>query len=311
MSDYLQQLTIRLATGLGHVDSDRRSRHEAYLLAAQRDDGGFAGREGESDPYYTAFGLRALSILGRLYGEPAERAAKFFSNRLLGQETIVDFFSLIYASALLKVSAGIDIFASAAPDWQQSVASTLAKLHRDDGGYAKGLEGQASSTYHTFLVVLCLDLLETPIPNPQGIVDFIRTQQCEGGGFREIRASKRAGTNPTAAAVATLKILDALDEETIEETIDFLCEMQNDEGGLAANTRIPIADILSTFTGMVTLADLGALHELKRPAMEQFIAMRERPEGGFHAFALDDSHDVEYTFYGIGSLALMHHPHFV
>lgn len=310
MSDYLQQLTIRLSGGLEHVEPDRRMRHERYLLDAQREDGGFAGREGESDPYYTAFGLRALSILGRLYGEPAKKAADFFQGRLHGQETIVDFFSLIYASALLQASAGIDIFADVEADWRKVIAGTLEQLRRDDGGYAKGLEGQASSTYHTFLVVLCLDLLEEEIPKRDEIIKFIRSQQCDEGGFREIRASKRAGTNPTAAAIGTLKILESLDEETIDDTIDFICEMQNDEGGLCANTRIPIADILSTFTGMVTLADLGALHELRQPALAAFIAERERAEGGFQAFALDDNHDVEYTFYGVGTLALFHHPAF-
>ena len=308
MSDYLQQLTIRLATGVEQIDEERRERHSQYLLQAQRDDGGFAGREGESDPYYTAFGLRALSILGELYGEPAERAAKFLTGRMERQETIVDFFSFIYASALLRVSAGIDVMASVEVDWRARVAETLAKLRRDDGGYAKGWEGQASSTYHTFLVMLCLELMEQPIPDPDQIVAFLDSQRCEGGGFREIRASKRAGTNPTAAAIAALRILDRLDEPTIDDTIDFLCEMQNEEGGLCANTRIPVADILSTFTGMLTLADLRALHELKRDALLQFLSLRERAEGGFHAFALDDAHDVEYTFYGLGALALLHHP---
>lgn len=308
MSDYLQQLTIRLATGIGEMDEARRDVHGRYLLASQRSDGGFAGREGDSDPYYTAFGLRALSIMGLLFGEPAERAGQFLDARLSGHETIVDFFSLIYASALLRAASGIDIFSSVPGDWRDAVADTLSKLHREDGGYAKGIEGKASSTYHTFLVVLCLDLMERDIPDRDGILRFLKSQRCDEGGFREIRASKRAGTNPTAAAIATLKILDALDEETIDDTIDFLCEMQNDEGGLCANTRIPVADILSTFTGMLTLSDLGALHELKRAPLLGFIGQRERSEGGFEAFALDTSHDVEYTFYGLGSLALLHHP---
>ena len=32
-------------------------------------------------------------------------------------------------------------------------------LRRTDGGYAKGAEGAASSTYHTFLVLLCQQLI--------------------------------------------------------------------------------------------------------------------------------------------------------
>lgn len=305
MSDYLQRLTIRLSSGLGEVEETRRSLHGDYILAAQRADGGFAGREGESDPYYTAFGLRALSILGLLYGDPAEQAAQFLRHRLTGHETIVDFFSLIYASALLTAGAGIDVLTESNVDWQDQVAATLEKLRRDDGGYAKGMQGNASSTYHTFLVILCLDLMQRPIPQPERVIEFLKSQECDEGGFREIRASKRAGTNPTAAGIATLSILNALDEDTIDGAIDFLCEMQNDEGGLCANTRIPIADILSTFTGMLTLADLGAMHELNLGHVHQFVKQREQTTGGFQAFALDESHDVEYTFYGLGVMALL------
>ena len=66
MSNYLQQLTIRLAGGIGKLPDEVRARHSNYLLAAQQTDGGFKGRDGESDLYYTSFALRGLSILGQL-----------------------------------------------------------------------------------------------------------------------------------------------------------------------------------------------------------------------------------------------------
>ena len=37
-----------------------RARHAGYLKSAQNSDGGFSGREGDSDLYYTAFALRGL-----------------------------------------------------------------------------------------------------------------------------------------------------------------------------------------------------------------------------------------------------------
>ncbi len=305
MPAYLQELTIRLTTGLANVPESVREKHAAYLLAQQRVDGGFAGREGDSDLYYTGFVLRALAILGHLYGPCAEKAAEFLKGRLTGRESIVDFLSLIYGAALLDSSAGIDIFADVPSDWRAAVADTLSKLRRDDGGYAKGPEGQASSTYHTFLVLLCLQLVDAAVPDPDKIVRFILSQRSEEGGFREIRASKRAGTNPTAAAIGALRILDALNDEICEQTIDFLCDMQTDEGGLRANTRIPIADVLSTFTGALTLADLGALEEIDLPDMKRFVDSLQLDEGGFHAAAWDLAHDVEYTFYGLGCLALL------
>ena len=192
-----------------------------------------------------------------------------------------------------------------APDWRAATAAALEKLRRDDGGYAKGAEGAASSTYHTFLVLLCLQLLELETPAPERIVAFLASQRSDEGGFREIRASKRAGTNPTAAAIGALKILDALDDDVREDTIDFLAEMQTDEGGLRANTRIPIADLLSTFTGALTLIDLGGLEEIDAAAARRFAESLQLEEGGFHGAIWDEAHDVEYTFYGLGCLALL------
>ena len=306
MLTYLQQLTVRLAMGLSRVPESIRGRHIAYLLQAQSPDGGFRGRMGdESDLYYTAFGLRSLSILGELYGEPAERAATFLRQQLESQQTIVDFFSLFYAANLLKVSAGIDIFAESDPSWQQQVVNVLQSLRREDGGYAKSPEGHAGSTYHTFLVLLVLELLDQKVVEPERVVGFLNDRQAEDGGWCEIRASKRAGTNPTAAAVASLKMLDQIDPETRELTIDFLFDMQTDEGGLRANTRIPIADLLSSFTGGLTLQDLGGFGEIDVPAYQRFVNSLQLENGGFLAAAWDEAHDVEYTFYGLGCLALI------
>ena len=130
--------------------------------------------------------------------------------------------------------------------------------------------------------------------------------QCDDGGFLEIRVGKRAGINPTAAAIGALRILDALDQDTIDNTIDFMLDMQSDDGGLCANTRIPFSDLLSTFTGSLTLADLGGYHELNLSSLGQFVHTLQREQGGFMAFHLDPAHDVEYTFYGLGCLALVH-----
>ena len=212
----------------------------------------------------------------------------------------------------MKVSAGIDIFDNADPAWRENVAAFLNSLRREDGGYAKAPEGHAGSTYHTFLVVLVLELMEQEIPDPQSIVTFLESRRDPEGGWREIRASKRAGTNPSAAAVATLNLLrqhaseiPQLDHDIKELTLDFLCEMQTDEGGLRANTRIPIADLLSSFTGGLTLMDLDSFDELDVPLLRKFVDSLQLPQGGFRAAVWDDAHDVEYSFYGLGCLALL------
>ncbi len=305
MSSYLTELTVRLATSLGQLEEDDRRRHADFLKSAAQSDGGFAGREGGSDLYYTGFALRGLALLGELEGELAESAAGFLRGRLSGQAPIVDFFSLIYGVSLLEMSAGIDVAAGAQSGWRENVAATLETFRRDDGGYAKGREGTVSSTYHTFLVVLCQQLIAIPLVDPERMVEFVLSQRREDGGFVEIKPMRRSGTNPTAAAIGLLKIVGELSDEVRADTIEFLAEMQTDEGGLLANTRIPIADLLSTFTGTLTLADLGALDAIDTGAVLAFARSLEQPEGGFHGAEWDQACDVEYTFYGLGTLALV------
>jgi geranylgeranyl transferase type-2 subunit beta len=307
MQAYLERLTVRLARGVARLDEATLDRHAQFFLAAQRPDGGFAGREGASDLYYSSFAIRSLAVLGQMHGEPADRAAAFLVERMKGQTPIVDFASLIYSAALLDSAAGIDVFAHAPADWRESVAQTLEKLRRDDGGYAKTNEGQASSTYHSFLIALCLQLIERPIVEPNRLADFLRSQRRDDGGFVEIRPMRRSGANPTAAAVALLKILDEIDDETASAVVDFLADLQNDEGGILANTRIPVADLLSTFTACLTLDDLGRLDEIDAEAAARYVRSLEQPDGGFFGASLDHAVDVEYSFYGLGALAVLQH----
>lgn len=303
MAHYLEELTQRLIFGLSDVDDAFRARHGDFLIASQNDDGGFSGREGPSDLYYTGFALRGLAMLGRLNGEVAEQAAGYLRGRLASQAVIIDLLSLLYGAALLR-TAGIDILADVAPDWRRAVAEVLESFRRDDGGYAKTREGGAGSTYYTFLVTLCYQLIGLPPHEPDRMIAFVRSRRRDDGGFVEIGPMRRSGTNPTAAAVGLLKIAGALDDDVREGTTRFLVGMQTDDGGLRANTRIPFADVLSTFTGLLTLADLDALEQVDTGAARRYVESLEGPRGGFKSGPWDPVADVEYTFYGLGSVAL-------
>jgi geranylgeranyl transferase type-2 subunit beta len=119
---------------------------------------------------------------------------------------------------------------------------------------------------------------------------------------------RRSGTNPTAAAIGVLQMLEAEENETLAErdgVAGFLAEMPSLEGGLRANGRAPLADLLSTFTGTWTLQQLGALQRIDGPAALHFAQSLELPAGGFRGGLWDDRTDVEYTFYGLGCIALL------
>jgi len=302
---YLVDLTIRVARGVEHLPAEQRERQAEYIIARQQDDGGFAGREGPSDLYYTGFALRSLAVLGRLDGPVAERAAALLASRLQGSAVVVDLLSLIYGAELLKASAGVDVFDAADGNWRRNVAATLERLRRDDGGYSKSGDGSASSTYYTFLVVLCLQMMRMPLVDREAIVRFVMSQRREDGGFVEIRPMRRSGANPTAAAIGLLRVTGALSDDVRDRAAGFLSALQTDEGGVCANTRIAVADLLSTFTAIVTLADLNELDAIDSVAVADYVQSLERHEGGFQAASWDAASDVEYTFYGLASLALL------
>src|SRR5262245_38452130 len=122
MASYLQKLNERLSEAVTRLPADFRARHAAYLAGKQNADGGFSGREGDSDLYYTGFALRGLAILDALTHAIAERAGAFLKTRLATQASVVDFFSLLYGCLLVQAAGGPDVLAGSAADWPERVA---------------------------------------------------------------------------------------------------------------------------------------------------------------------------------------------
>jgi geranylgeranyl transferase type-2 subunit beta len=305
---YLAELTLRLAAGATRLPQTTRRRHAGFFAAGQNDDGGFAGRQGPSDVYYTSFALRGLALLGELTDAIGAAAAGFLGRDLGRQASGVDFVALVSSCVLVEMTVGIDVFAEAGLDRRQTVAHALDRLRRPDGGYAKNDRSPHSSTYHTFLAAACRQLADLPVEEPAKMIALVGSRRRDDGGFVELAPLRQSGTNPTAAAVALLRLLAGLDEPIGVGASRFLLGMQGAEGGWRANTRVPVADLLSTFTGLVALADLGALPEARRGEARRYVESLERPEGGFRGGAWDDAADVEYAFYGLGALAILAAP---
>jgi geranylgeranyl transferase type-2 subunit beta len=301
---YLQRLTGQLIDGADRLSPDFRRRHAVWVATRQNPDGGFSGRAGGSDLYYTGFALRTLAVLQHLEADICERTANFLRGRLAPPASVVDLFSLIVGAFLVRLGGGPDVLAESPEPWPERVAATLETFRHADGGYAKSPGGTAGSTYTTFLAALTLELVGATIPNPPRIVTFLQSR-FRDGGFVEIPQMKRAGTNPTAAGAGTLHMLGALDDLTRAAVGTFLVRLTCDEGGLRANDRIPTADLLSTFTGSWTLADIGGLDRLDRVRLRTYVESLQGPDGGFRGGLWDTGYDVEYTFYGIGVLGLL------
>ena len=103
---YLTRLTTRLLDGIERLPAEVRERHTAYLLGSQNPDGGFSGREGGSDLYYTGFALRSLAVLQALNPATCSKAAGFLRQRMTGSAHVVDFFSLVVSCYLVPLGGG-------------------------------------------------------------------------------------------------------------------------------------------------------------------------------------------------------------
>lgn len=303
---YLFSLADRLTRGLASLDRDRLERHRAFLRSQRLADGGFRGREGDSDLYYTGFAVRSLAVTGGLSDEDASLTAAFLRSHDPQRMHVIDLLSWLYAALVVQTTSGEDLLEGLPAEWISNAVSRFEELRRPDGGYAKSEEGALGSTYHSFLVSLLYELLGQEIPQPNRLVQFLYDQQRDDGGFVEIAPMKRSGTNPTAAATALLTKLGAFDDELAVDVSTFLTTVWANEGGFAANTRIPFADSLSTFTALLTLHDIGRKNHVRPTLIDRLLTTElEFPTGGFRGAAWDDQADVEYTFYGLGVLGLL------
>ena len=265
-------------------------------------------------------------MLGTLDSQTASTSASFLQSLQTDKMSSIDFFAWLLSAELLRQVAGVDAFAgsdiiTSGQDRTKSIVARIDSYRRPDGGYAKSPSSPTSSIYHTFLALACRELFagsslsETDESWKNAVCRLVDSHHRDDGGYVEITQMRQSGTNPTAAAVAIMRIAgrlrDHVQNDARGSAIDFLSAMQTGEGGFRANTRIPFADLLSTFTALTALDDLfeGSEKSLSDAvdiaAVRRYAESLESPLGGFRAGLWDDRPDVEYTFYGLGTLALL------
>ncbi len=303
---YLVRLGTRLAAGLSSMPTAQKEKHRNFLLGFQCADGGFRGREGDSDLYYTSFAVRGLAMLDALDPETVASISSYLARFDAAQLSTLDAMNWLSTGMALQWAGGPE-FISDQARFSEELAIRLEATRTADGGYAKSSEGATGSTYHSFLTLLTYQLLGRSLPRPNALLQFLYDRQRDDGGFVEIAPMKRSGTNPTAAAAAILQELNRLDRETVADIQGFLRDVrQPEEGGFQANSRIPFADSLSTFTGILTAQTLKLTQSYDAATVRGWVLGQLKfPDGGFRAAAWDNAADVEYSFYGLGILALL------
>jgi len=280
----------------------RRDELRTYFLAALDQNGGFCGRKGIGDIYYSAFALRGLFLLGMLDDEKLLPRVTAFLEKQFDRIDLfpADILSWTFCASLVHTVQGKEL----SPEKIASLLHRWERFRCSDGCFAATNKSTLSSTYTTFLTAIFYELLgesERILTIPS--LSIFERQRSDGG-FVELPPLQHSGTNPTAAAVGLLTILEApLPEKG--KAVEFLCRCQQPPGGFQAHARIPIPDLLSSFSAVMALYDLDAAEQLDRPALRNFVSGLRSPDGGFWGLSMDRQSDVEYTFYGMALEAML------
>jgi geranylgeranyl transferase type-2 subunit beta len=304
---YLFSLADRVSRGLRGLAPERLARHREFIISQQTETGGFRGREGDADLYYTGFAVRALAVSGGLDSGCRDQVTSYLATINPSGLGVIDLLSWLYSALVVQASGGRDLLEDTSADFADQISLSIEKHRTSDGGYAKSSEGALGSTYQSFLVALTYELLGRKMPRRNAMVQFLFDRQRDDGGFVEIAPMRRSGTNPTAAAVALLNQLQAMDDDISDDVVGFLTDVVSAEGGFQANTRIPFADGLSTFTGLLTAHDLKRRDLISPDRILHWVnTSLEVPTGGSRGASWDQQADVEYSFYGLGILGLLY-----
>jgi prenyltransferase beta subunit len=255
-------------------------------------DGGFQDRAGDSDLYYTVFGLEGLAALE--HETPATTPA--FLARL-GTGDDLDF---VHLTCLARAWATAS--RSGAPqEISRVLLNRIEAFRSSDGGYSVAARAEFGTPYGAFLALGAIEDLRNEPPEPERLLASVMRRRAADGGFANHEAAAAGATPATAAAVMVMRHLD---REPDPAVADWLFARFHHDGGFFAAPGAPLPDLLSTATALHALVALHAdISRIKEPCLD-FVDSLWTNEGGFCGSWLDQTLDCEYTYYGL--LALGH-----
>jgi prenyltransferase beta subunit len=255
-------------------------------------DGGFSNRAGDSDIYYTVFGLQALLALR--VDLPAGSAVRYLRGFDTGEgldfvhlSCLAGCWAMMPASALAKGTG-------------DAILARIESYRTEDGGYNASPDAAHGSAYHAFLAIGAYQDLGAMPPDRDRIGASVAALQSADGAFANHPGRPRGSTPATAAAVSLMRHLGMPVPSALGDWLLARCH----EGGFFASADAPIPDLLSTATALHALSALHAPLDGIRESCLDFVDSLWTSQGAFYGTWADDVADCEYTFYGL--LALGH-----
>jgi geranylgeranyl transferase type-2 subunit beta len=268
-----------------------------FLRQHLNDDGGFAGRDGRSDLYYTVFGLEAsMALEARI---PYERVADYLAGFGAGESLdLVHLASLVRCRANMVDRGGPDID----PATRATLTARLRQFQCPDGGFSTSAGAERGHVYGSFLALGACQDLQIDDLAPDALVASVQSLQMPDGGYSNEPTMNVSATAATAAAVTILRYLQ---RPIPQSAVQWLADRAALSGGFAALSLpedMAIPDLLSTATALHALALAGVpLDEIKEQNLDYLDALWNA-RGGFQGHPADDVLDCEYTYYGLLAL---------
>jgi hypothetical protein len=262
-----------------------------FLTASINPDGGFRGRNKQSDLYYTVFGLEALLALGATF--PQKQIFNFIQG--FTEKDPVD---LVHLAALIRSYANLSENAIE-KKLRDRFIKHLEKFSSEDGGFANDIHAEHGTAYGCFLALTAYQDLQIDMPDNTAVIKCVHALSIPDDGFTNNIKVKTASTNATAAAMI---VLNHLNQPSNKKTADWLFTQCTSDGGFVAMPMAPVPDLLSTATALHTLTVTGFGIDTIKEGCLDFIDSLWSGKGGFYGHWADAIVDCEYTYYGLLAL---------
>lgn len=263
-----------------------------FLREQLNADGGFRDRSGESDLYYTVFGLDALIALQE--EPPAAQTSAYLHS--FGDGAQLDF---VHVACLARAWAALRRLPE--PAVIDQILTRIEAFRSQDRGYAAAAGAATGTAYAAFLAMGAYHDFGRALPNPDGVLASLRDLRSADGGYGNHPDMPSGITPATAAAVVVMRHLDGRADRNAGMWLLDRCHAR---GGFFASAATPVPDLLSTATALHALSSLGVpIAGLREPCLD-FVDSLWTNRGGFFGTWADDTVDCEYTYYAL--LALGH-----
>lgn len=290
-----QETYKTITNAVKRLDNNAIASISAFIKTQYCPDGGFAGRDGSSDIYYTMFGLSCAAALNlRLPNGQIECYLRNIEPEKL---------DLPHLLCLVKCHTALFRLQHPALTRVAGHSSNMRKFFFRGAllDAAKNMLEHDSSNmlmgaYGWFLRMNLAQDCGLEVPGWSAVADLLEIFRKPDGGFSNFPETVTASTNATVAAVLLKRQLTG---EIDERALRWISGQVSTDGGFKAFPAAAVSDLLSTATSLFALNFCGMLDKNSRNTAKNYIFSTWLESGGFAGIPDEGTADCEYTFYGL------------